>query len=138
MEFSDLKVMIIDDESYYRQSVAAAINYTLGAEIIEMDDGNDAFHYLKSSTKPDLILLDVNMPVMDGFQFLEKIRTDREFRDIYVIPYTQNTDEITVKRLFSLGVQDYIVKGIDLERIINKVKKGLIRVKYGDDVDAIK
>jgi CheY-like chemotaxis protein len=138
MDFSDYLVMIIDDEAYYRQSVAAAVNYTLGAEIIEMDDGNEAYHYLKSKTKPELILLDINMPVMDGFQFLEKIRADREFKEIYVIPYTQNNDEKTVKRLVQLGIQDYIVKGMDLEKIINKIRKGLLRVKFGGDVDAIK
>jgi CheY-like chemotaxis protein len=135
MDFSDFIVLIVDDEQYYRNSVGSAIEYTLGAEVVEVDNGEEALNYLKYRTKPDLILMDINMPTMDGITCLETIRKDRFWKDIRVIPYTQDTSNDTVKKLLELGVKDFIVKGIDLERMITKIKKALLKVKYGEDFE---
>lgn len=135
MDLSDLTMMIVDDEIYYRNSIKVAVELTLHCKIIEIDNGDEAFNYLKYNDKPDLILLDIHMPMMDGITFLEKIKKDAFLKQIYIIPYTQDTSEETVNRLLQLGIDDYIVKGIDIDKMLNKIKKALLKIKFGDRID---
>ncbi len=124
MDFSGCSVLIVDDEPYYRDSIRVAIELTLGAEVIEVDNGSEALAYLKKD-KPDLILMDINMPLMDGVTCLERIRKDSGLKDIAVIPYTQESSEEVKKKLYDLGIEDFIVKGIALDRMISKIEKAL-------------
>ncbi|MFC2132096.1 response regulator [Bacteroidota bacterium] len=124
MDFSGCSVLIVDDEPYYRSSIRVAIELTLGAEVIEVDNGSEALDYLKKE-KPDLILMDINMPLMDGVTCLERIRKDPGLKDIAVIPYTQESSEEVKKKLYDLGIEDFIIKGIDLDRMISKIEKAL-------------
>ncbi len=135
MNLSDLTLMIVDDEIYYRNSIKVAIEFTLHCKTIEMDNGDEAYNYLKYNDKPDLILLDIHMPMMDGISFLEKIKKDAFLKQISIIPYTQDTSEETVNRLLELGINDFIVKGIDIDKMLSKIKKALLKIKYGDKFD---
>ena len=59
MKFEESTVMIVDDEQYYRNSLAAAIKFTLFATVVEVENGQDAIDYLEKNDLPDLILLDL-------------------------------------------------------------------------------
>lgn len=75
-------------------------------------NGEDALYQLKFSDipKPHIILLDINMPKMDGFEFLSIIRADAYFNDVLVYVLTTSDEAIDRKRAQSLGVAGYLVK----------------------------
>jgi DNA-binding NarL/FixJ family response regulator len=107
--------IIADDHQIFRQGLAAA----LGAEesircIGEAEDGEQLLEMLRTS-RPDVVLLDIRMPNMDGIEVLKRIRdTDQ---DIKVIPLTMYDDENYVLKLLKLGANGYLVKHADPDEI---------------------
>ncbi len=107
--------IIADDHQIFRQGLAAA----LGAEttircIGEAEDGMQLLELLKT-TQPDVVLLDIKMPNMNGMEALEKIR--ERYPDIRVIPLTMYDDENYILQLMKLGANGYLVKNADPEEI---------------------
>ena len=72
---------------------------------------------------PDLILLDYHMPVMDGFQFIEKLRSVEEYKDIPIIMLTADNDRDTEVRGFQAGVMDFIAKPFVNEIMVQRVAR---------------
>jgi len=70
---------------------------------------------------PALILLDINMPLMDGFQVLEKIKGDEELRKIPVIMLTTSERDSDIERAYSLGCNSYIVKPVNFQKFLEVV-----------------
>ncbi len=135
MDFNDCTLMVIDDEKFYRTSIVAVIKYHINCNILEFEDGQTALDYLKTNEHPDLILLDLKMPFMNGLELLKEIRKDPVLKSLPVIPFTQYTDSEVVKQLLKLNIYDYIVKGLDMQRIVDKITKALIKIKYGENID---
>ena len=84
------------------------------------NSGSAAFEVIKKQI-PDLILLDYHMPVMDGFQFIEKLREIEEYKDIPIIMLTADNDRDTEVRGFQAGVMDFIAKPFVNEIMIQRV-----------------
>lgn len=91
-----------------------------------VEDGEEALEYLhregkyadaKTSPRPDLILLDLNLPKLNGKQVLEKIRQDPELRRLCVVVLTTSRHEEDVLRSYDLGVNSYINKPVDLNQL---------------------
>jgi len=91
-----------------------------------VEDGEEALEYLhregkyadaKSSPRPDLILLDLNLPKLNGKQVLERIRQDPELRRLCVVVLTTSRHEEDVLRSYDLGVNSYINKPVDLNQL---------------------
>ena len=80
----------------------------------------EAFEVMKKQI-PDLILLDYHMPVMDGFQFIEKLRGTEEYKDIPIIMLTADNDRDTEVRGFQAGVMDFIAKPFVNEIMVQRV-----------------
>jgi CheY-like chemotaxis protein len=91
-------------------------------------DGVEALEYLKREgehqdrVKPDLILLDLNLPRMDGRELLEKIKEDKDLRRIPVVILTTSKAEEDIVRTYDLHANCYITKPVDLEKFIVVVK----------------
>lgn len=85
--------------------------------------GMRALKYLKEEDTPDLIILDIEMPEIDGYQMLEMIREKPELKQVPVIFLTSNCDKEHVARAVSGGVNDYAVKPIDEDIFMDKVCK---------------
>ena len=86
------------------------------------------------ATAPDLILLDINMPRMDGFEVLAQLKNDELARNIPVIMFSTSSQSADVKKSFHLGAEDYIVKPRELnefQETINRIVQFLL--KRGDD-----
>jgi CheY-like chemotaxis protein len=79
-------VMVVDDEDFLRQAMAAMLELE-GWRVVQAENGQVALEHL-TNKKPSLILLDLNMPVMDGFEFLEKLQENEHWRAIPVIVLT--------------------------------------------------
>jgi len=125
-----IKVMIVDDSSFMRKIVSDLLNSDPEIEVIATArDGLDAWNQLKD-IDPDVILLDVEMPRLDGLDLLEKIFAERPRRIVMLSALTQEGSEITIQAL-ERGALDFITKpsgsiSLDIEKkkeeIITKVK----------------
>lgn len=118
------KILLVEDE----QNLVKALNIVFdkaGFEVTASFDGVDALDKLKQ-TNPDIILLDVLMPRMNGFIFLEKIKQDKNLKSIPVIIFSNYSTPEYVKKGLSLGAVDFIGKtSITLNELINKINSHL-------------
>lgn len=123
-EFSNISVMIIDDNKLFRKFMNKLIEINFGAKIIEVEHPKEAFEFLKSG-KPDLMLLDMEMPYMDGFTFLKLLRRSDFTKNIPVVPITAITSKELIMNLSKYKIEDFIIKSAEPEVMIQKIKKVL-------------
>jgi len=102
------KVLVIEDEQLVRQVVKRLLTIE-GYEVIEAPYGQ-AGYQMAVSEKPNIILLDLMMPVMDGFEVLRKLKSNPETRRIPVIILTAKIDAESERRCMRSGAMDYIKK----------------------------
>jgi two-component system chemotaxis response regulator CheY len=104
------KVLVIDDSMMVRQQVKRALSSIEGFEIIEAQDGVDALE--KANATPDigLVICDVNMPRMDGLDFLSAFRSDKRFLVVPVVMLTTEAHSDLVARSKALGAKGWIIK----------------------------
>jgi CheY-like chemotaxis protein len=108
-------ILIVDDSNSIRL-VTSRIVETLGCKAITAENGKEALELLlERSARPDLILSDVEMPVMDGWQFVEKVKTTETLRNIPVVMVTSLSDDSCKRRARDLGADDYHVKPLELK-----------------------
>lgn len=81
---------------------------------------------LLSSNKPDLILLDINMPTMSGYEAIEKLKEDDSTKDIPIIFLTGNTDVQAKLKGYSLGAVDYITKPFNPDTLLSRIRLSLM------------
>jgi CheY-like chemotaxis protein len=125
------KVLTIDDSKAVRMILSRHLRQ-FGIEMVEAENG--AVGLLKAKeTMPNLILLDYNMPVMDGYSTLEYLKKDPATKNIPVIMLTTEAVQETVLRLIKLGLRDYITKPFSREDFLKKVNK-LLNLFEGDQV----
>ncbi|MCB9283532.1 MAG: response regulator [Lewinellaceae bacterium] len=90
-------------------------------------NGHEALAYLANNSVPDLILSDIMMPGMDGFELLEHLRARKEWRHIPLILLTARTERHDRVRAFRTGIDDYLVKPFDAEELIVRIENSLSR-----------
>ncbi len=115
--------MIVDDEP----GVRALLNDTLriaGFETLEASDGMSALTALRKN-KPNLIIIDINMPLMDGFELVERLRSAKDM--VPVLMLTARDGKADIARGLKLGADDYVVKPFGLEELVLRVKAILRR-----------
>jgi len=106
-----LRTLIVDDSSVMRKIVARALQQggVLVGEIIEAGNGSEALEILRRE-KVDLVLSDINMPVMDGLEFVRQLGTVDNARGVPVVMITTEGSESHVKEAISCGARGYIRK----------------------------
>ena len=102
------KVHIVDDESIYREILKDILTDDR-FEISESSSGKQCLQYLENST-PDIILLDINMPCMDGYEVCKKIKANSRFIDIPVLFLTASETHSSIEKGYEVGACDYIIK----------------------------
>ena len=113
------KVLIVDDEIDCISIVQCRLEWC-NYEVITATNGKEGLEKAVSE-KPDLILLDTNMPVMNGHEMLERMRNDQAIKDIPVIMVTALCDAKDIDTASSFGISDYVTKPIDFEKLIEKI-----------------
>lgn len=115
-------VMIVDDSFVVRQQVASALR---GADIgvIEATDGFDAIQKLAATTDVGLVICDVNMPRMDGFEFLETVRGGDVHSGVPVVMLTTEGQQSLRARARALGVKGWIVKPFHADHLVETARK---------------
>ncbi len=115
-------ILAIDDVTLNLLIVKDALSKYVNVYIAK--SGKSAFHTLKE-VDIDLFLLDLQMPEMDGFEFLERLRTISKYKDTPVIIISSKDKEDTIMRAINSGVTDYIVKPFKKDLLCEKVLNAL-------------
>jgi two-component system alkaline phosphatase synthesis response regulator PhoP len=118
------KILIVDDENDMRYILKA--NFELsGFKCVTAKDGKEALRIAKTQ-KPALIILDLMMPDMDGFQTYKALKADKAIKQVPIIAYTaQNPDEVAKKGKEALDIVDFVLKPSDARTLIMAAKKAL-------------
>lgn len=114
------KVLVVDDEPNIVQTLQDRLEMNEYC-VITAANGRDGLEKAIGE-KPDIILLDVIMPVMDGHEMLEHLRKTEEGRDIPVIMLTARSQNNDIARAMACGIEDYIVKPFDLSELLEKIE----------------
>lgn len=126
------KILLVDDDPNFREIWKNKLLIE-GFEVIEANDGQEALKILENY-KPDLILLDILMPHMNGVEFFLTVKENPEFQNIKIIFITSMDEDSEDFELISqyhkkiaeeIGAFDYLTKTADLDHLIEKVKKAL-------------
>lgn len=123
-------VMIIDDEAGVRELLGDALKMA-GFETVTAADAMVAQTLLRS-TKPDLLIVDINMPLMDGFEFIERIRSNGDNTPALML--SARGDRADVTRGLTLGADDYVTKPFGLEELVLRIKAILRRSQFSETV----
>lgn len=120
---SNARFLIVEDSPTMRQMIAFSLRRFQNAKIIEAVDGLDALQKLGGAEKIDLILTDINMPVMDGLKLVSMVRQNATLRDIPIIIITTEGAEEDRERGMALGANAYIAKPIQSSQLIRTVSE---------------
>lgn len=124
------RILIVDDDDRNRKLLRVILQ-NKGHETLEAENGLQALNTLKSQT-PDLILMDIRMPVMDGIEATKKIKQESALSKIPVVVLTASATKEERERIETLSIfDDYIIKPIDVDDFINKVESILRRKGNG-------
>ncbi|HUJ13238.1 MAG TPA: response regulator [Thermoanaerobaculia bacterium] len=117
------KFLVVEDSPTMRQMISFSLRRFQNAEIIEAVDGLDALRKLSGPLKIDLILTDINMPVMDGLKLVSMVRQNASLRDIPIIIITTEGAEEDRERGLALGANAYIAKPIQSSHLIRTISE---------------
>jgi two-component system, chemotaxis family, chemotaxis protein CheY len=123
---SEYNVLIVEDSPTMRQLIAFALKRIRGVRIVEASDGVDGLKKL-SSERFDLILTDINMPIMDGLKLVSLVRNDNNYKMIPIVVITTEGAQEDRERALALGANDYITKPIQPTKIL-EVAKSLLKI----------
>ena len=112
-------VLVIDDEPVMRKLLEQFLNKKY--EVTEMDDGKSALQWLYSGNIPNLIVADLNMPEINGFEFLEKGRGSDYFETVPIIILSGEESSSERIKCLKLGANDYIIKPFNPEELMLRI-----------------
>ena len=115
------KILIADDEPGMRVLIEQTLEplEDKGVVLLQACSGNEALEIIKAE-KPDLVLLDVMMPEMNGFEVCNMVKNILGMRDVYILMITANGQEFDKQKGEDVGVNCYITKPFDLDYILEK------------------
>ena len=122
------RILIVEDDELLRDNITEIL-ISEGYDLISASNGLEGLKEAKR-TKPDLIISDIMMPEIDGFEFLEKLLDDQELASTPIIFLTAKADKIYVRKGMHLGADDYITKPFEISDLLDTVK---IRLKKSEN-----
>ena len=117
-----VKLLIVEDDTFNRQLIVSLLAKYIEVEVIEAKNGLEAISEL-SKTDIDIILLDIYMPEMNGFEVLEEIKKDEKLSHIPI--FILSSDEVERKKSLKLGADSFITKPFNLKELEIKIYETL-------------
>jgi class 3 adenylate cyclase len=133
MKVSDAVLLVVDDNEDNRYTLTRRLNREGYANIITANDGIQGLEQLQSK-KIDLVLLDVMMPEMNGYEVLERMKADPNLRDIPVIMITAIEEQESIVRCIKLGAEDHLSKPFDPTLLAARVSACLEKKSLRDEL----
>ena len=115
------KVLIVDDSKAIRQ-IEKKYLQEMGFEVLEASNGEEALKVVQENPDIVLILLDWHMPIMNGYEFLVKLRANPKWKDIKVMMVTTENQQKSVVDAIMAGANEYLMKPFDKEMLETKIK----------------
>ena len=126
----NFRILIAEDDVDDRFLLKKAFEESGFTESVDfVDNGIQLLEYLKQSQQaqrqnyPRLILLDLNMPRMDGKQVLKEIKEDPEFKKIPVVVFTTSRNELIINKCYEMGANTYIIKPVSFDGLLSIVQQ---------------
>jgi diguanylate cyclase (GGDEF)-like protein len=122
-----VKVLAVDDD----RAISAALVALLAPSGIAVRTLNEPLHFWEAleEAQPDLLILDLDMPDLDGIDLCQAVRADARFRQLPVVFLTAHTDAACVQRIFEAGADDYVLKPIVGPELVTRVRNRLDRIR---------
>ena len=130
---NDLKriLLVEDDPKDVELTLTGLAEYNLANEVVVARDGEEALDYLyrrgnhktRTNGNPAVMLLDLKLPKINGFEVLQQIRADENLKMIPVVMLTSSHEERDLVTSYKLGVNAYVVKPVDFHQFVNAVKE---------------
>ena len=133
MKNSDIKILCVDDEP----DILEILKYNLSNEGYDISIANDGLSAIKKAQEinPNLIIMDIMMPNMDGIQACENLRADEKFNDTIIMFLTARGEDYSHVAAYEAGADDYVTKPVKPKVLVSKVKGLLRRFKKVNDND---
>ena len=120
-----MKILSVDDSAIIRKIMKMAIE-VIEYEFLEAGDGEEALNIIgEHYSNIGLILLDLNMPGINGFELLKIIKSDDKFKSIPVMMVTTESEKLNIIKAIQLGANNYVVKPFTMEEITKKMYEAL-------------
>ncbi len=119
---ADYQALVVEDSPTMRQLIVFALKRLNNLKVTEADDGVDALKKLQTQ-KFDILITDINMPIMDGLKLVSLVRKDATHKDIPIVIITTEGAQEDRQRALALGANAYITKPIQAPQVINTVKE---------------
>ena len=121
---SPSKILLVDDSAVVLMTERMILEQAIACDLITASNGVEAIE-LANKERPDLILLDVVMPEMDGFEVLQRLRADPETEAIPIIMVTTRSELESMETAFASGCNDFVTKPIDGAELLAKIESVL-------------
>ena len=122
----EITVLIADDHPIFRQGLAAIIEKSDNLRLVGEADNGWAAIELIGTTDPDVVILDIDMPIMDGIEAIRRIRASKDdWRNLPVIALTADAMSGDRERLLGLGMSGYVSKPIDQGELLSTISRAL-------------
>jgi two-component system chemotaxis response regulator CheY len=119
-----LNALVVEDSPPMRKLIVFALSRIRNLTVVEADDGVDALRRI-AGTKFDIIITDINMPILDGLKLVKRLRADEAYRDVPIIIITTEGGEEDRQRALALGANAYVAKPIQAPQVIRLVRETL-------------
>jgi len=123
MDFSQYKVLVVDDVPL-NQLLVEKMLARYHFSVRKVGNGLEAMREIIAD-KPDIVLLDIMMPIMDGFEVIRKVRENPSWADVKIVVLSALNTNDDILKAYNLGAQDFITKPIVLDKLTNSVAKQL-------------
>jgi CheY-like chemotaxis protein len=116
------RVLVVDDSAVIRKAISRVLDSDY--DLLEANDGEAGWEALKQNNDLGIVISDVQMPKLDGYGMICRIRADSDpkVRDLPVIVITSAEDDVTRERAYACGANDFILKPIDSDQLLNCVR----------------
>ncbi len=113
---------MVDDLAYVRAAVGEALEKS-GFHVAQAENGRQALDRLLAGEVPDLVVSDLDMPVMDGVQLCKALRADGGLKNIPLLIMSSTDDRAVIRRMFQLGAAAYLIKPFNMEQMVHTAEK---------------
>ncbi|HTL07246.1 MAG TPA: response regulator [Chitinophagaceae bacterium] len=133
MDMNTVEVLLVEDNEHDAElTIGELKKYNLANQLFHVSDGEEALEFLFASGAyaeqrtmqhfPKLIMLDIQMPKVNGIEVLEALKADERTRTIPVVMLTSSKEDPDIQQCYKLGVNSYIVKPVNFERFADAIK----------------
>lgn len=123
--FDGQRILLVDDDLRNTFALSRALE-SEGLEVIIADNGQLALDKIKEDNTFQLVLMDIMMPIMDGYEAIKLIRKEEHFKDLPIIALTAKATKIDKEKCLNVGATDYMSKPINIEALTKLIKKHLL------------